>query len=466
MLREMWHRIAAAFTLIELLVVIAIVAILAGLLLPALAAAREKARRTACLNNLTQIARGLESYIGDYGQYFPSSPAWGNRRDCIFDGSQNQWLYGDEDQGIYTDPRTGNRVFTGPFLDPYCWGGTGPNGSNRTYDYAGYHISEYRTLFTGWFRDPSGSPYYWVNTQPTPGTLVMAPIGLGYLVAGGYLGDARTFFCPSTGGSLPPARTAFFAGYYPKLVASALELLKKIGGFDARSCMYGKWDDVSYYWRNEPYPAGAIQGTYCYRNVPNVFLWGTNNSPIIWGSGGAPWRPHWWNPSGTNNYPEGNDYQVQLPYTKPKVRVSAGGATFKTAKILGARSIVVDSFSRWPATNETVVPNGPGDAWYHHRDGYNVLYGDWSARWYGDPEQRIMWYPHTGLWTTQALHNNRALQINALTVFENLDGVANYPIAMDWNNVGVMNYYRSDVIWHILDVDHGVDVDAKGSVWP
>ena len=59
----------AAFTLMELLVVIAIIAILAALLLPALASAKESGRRAACLNNLRQIAIGINMYAVDNNDY-------------------------------------------------------------------------------------------------------------------------------------------------------------------------------------------------------------------------------------------------------------------------------------------------------------------------------------------------------------------------------------------------------------
>jgi prepilin-type N-terminal cleavage/methylation domain-containing protein/prepilin-type processing-associated H-X9-DG protein len=69
MMATLPKRFASGFTLIELLVVIAIIAILAAMLLPALAKAKQKAKQTACINNMREIGIALTLYSDNYNQY-------------------------------------------------------------------------------------------------------------------------------------------------------------------------------------------------------------------------------------------------------------------------------------------------------------------------------------------------------------------------------------------------------------
>ncbi len=63
----------SGFTLVELLVVIAVIAVLAALLLPVFARAREAARKNACASNLRQIGLAFAMYVGDYDECFPNN---------------------------------------------------------------------------------------------------------------------------------------------------------------------------------------------------------------------------------------------------------------------------------------------------------------------------------------------------------------------------------------------------------
>src|SRR5438105_15312315 len=70
---ENQHMRRSAFTLIELLVVIAIVAILAAILFPVFAQAREKARQAGCLSNLKQLGLAQSMYTQDYDETLPKA---------------------------------------------------------------------------------------------------------------------------------------------------------------------------------------------------------------------------------------------------------------------------------------------------------------------------------------------------------------------------------------------------------
>ena len=322
------------FTLIELMVTTTIIALLSGLLLPAIFMTREKARRITCAKNLRETALGLEMYCSSYAGYFPSWHGCGS---------------------LEEDVRYFDR-----------------HGTGRVPDVADLEkpgIHDMRALGTAKNEQKTGNPKW------KPEDLARCPINLGFLMISGIIQDGMIFRCPSSG------------------MAGGSAIWKKIGGCGPEALLYG-------------YDAGGdkqqphVKGSYNYRNAA-IDL--------------------------------NADARHVMPLTKPEVTAHPNCPPFKTQRILGARAVCCDSFDRTfvdGSQDDNVLP-GRGE--YAHRDGYNVLYGDWHVSWFADPQRQIAWY-----WPEY-----RAT------------GAGNPDPCHDWidrSNLG------SHEVWHLFDVRCEIDL--------
>jgi prepilin-type N-terminal cleavage/methylation domain-containing protein len=484
------RSLLSAFTLIELLVVIAIIAILAALLLPALAQAREKARRTSCINNLSQMGKALESYTSDYSGYFPSWAGWGgptfgtNIAASSSTTANNVWC--STDAGLVHDPAVNQTISTGGFDGR----ASTTNPPPHEYGTASMPNQRFRCIYSGSTRgsqSANGLPYVPTTgadyVRPN-GQFNMAPNGLGYLVDGGYMADVRGFYCPSAAGTMPADTIPndLWGDFPPSslnlpgngTIANPKEF-QTLGGYDRNALRYGNWAAArpstplssSTLWEDYPYLYGReVDCDYNYRNVAcNVYVatWfevNAGNNSLYYPTVG---------PTNLASLSSG----VKLRQTMPSVRAVAGCPIFTTTKILGGHAIVSDSFSQTNCLGNAyswqVIPYA-GMASFAHKDGYNVLYGDSSVRFFGDPKQQIMWwYPPSHDATSYAVATiYGALQNNC---------VQNYAFDKNWQAVQDESYFYDSgnsasnwssavCVWHMFDVTAGVDAGAPDYPYP
>ena len=391
----------ASFTLIELLVVVAIIAILAAMLLPALAAAREKARRSSCMSQLSQTARALEGYCGDYSGYYPSWAGYAsypsyNGLTREPDGSGFGTAHPLCDGGLYTDPRTAETVAS-------C--------GRRSGDFYYWHGFN-RLIATGQKLSASATR--------NAGQLNAAPWGLGYLVVAGYMPDMQVFWCPSSGGGVPRPGGYYHAtpDGYPgnSTIHASIDDVKRLGGTDGPALTHGNYSEFG-----QPISAGtpscALACDYEYRGMPDQQF--------------RTYRGH-----------ESFEGWMTLYGYKPLRKTRNFEVPFKNQRIVGGRALVVDAFTNTTSGNRPEFAGDPGWGWWGHREGYNLLAGDWHVAWMGDPQRRHMYW-HKTEWNTP----------------EGKGTLGSWAAFGGWSAVDGSRIGASAWAWHRLDVFLGLDVD-------
>ncbi len=169
----MKRKRVSGFTLIELLVVIAIIAILAAILFPVFAKAREKARQSACTNNMKQIGTALITYSNDWDEMFPgyqtTQSLWIGPLDNIIKSSRDNKT---TNQNVFLCPSTGTPDKDGFAPDvntAYFWnaGGSKTGSAVASYSHNGwlYGCGESDV------KNPSQTMFdadgIWIDTWPT-----------------------------------------------------------------------------------------------------------------------------------------------------------------------------------------------------------------------------------------------------------------------------------------------------------
>ena len=216
---------------------------LAALLLPALIAARERARRAVCSNNLDEIGKGVEMYLGQYGGYYPAGHNWLN--DSKSSGGTTGY-YGNSRQTCETFKHLIESGARAGEYDRIRVANTLTGGTETPEPYDNFGVIG------------AGRPKGMVTGDPSPiSDLKMAPIGLGWLLYTGAMPDAKTYYCPSAVGK------AFCVGKWDTQVPipQGPRDWATAGGFTSKILTHGDWSVVAH-WYQSTHPTYGVFSHY------------------------------------------------------------------------------------------------------------------------------------------------------------------------------------------------------------
>jgi hypothetical protein len=312
---------------------------------------------------------------------------------------------------------------------------TSGNGYVNFYNAVGY----FRNIFCG-------SNVLTGTGTGTKGDMNVGPNGVGFLLTNAYLPSPGSYFCP-TSENMPPTQVWGSAAYpnQPFQAATKPGDLKRAGVVDGETMMKGDWSWMGYVTQGSAWDVNNqrwVQSHYNYRLVPFTAMGGSPST-----NGCDFYNANW------NNFLSAPDESkvpmVRMHATRPDRIVKLGEPVFKTQKMLGGRAIMCDTFDK------ALILGSAGDALragygvYGHRDGYNVLYGDWGARWYGDPEQRVIWWTSVDPSLTAYFGVRWGMSVNALTDMTTV----NHPTPQI-----TLRANGPVRLWHLMDNAGGEDV--------